>query len=570
MEANHPASKNTRPLLSMPIPFTSTAENICDNNDIAMLSNGELGTPSSGPLPLELMVLIFGYAIPSAEERGSVDPRRFSPFALAHVCRSWRSITLGAPQLWADVATSSFGADLVTARKVLAFWLEKAADAPTSISHTPDFGNWLALRLDNNVYEQYRQETDSFIEEAVKCPSQNQSLSLKVFKSRQLDRVLDPLREHRPDVSVPRDQVEAKFPLLEELELASMSTDAGSMRAEASIDGDDVFTSIDIACPRLSHLKLGFADHSTIPGPKVLRMRTMRSLDLEQCASLQPCLRWIDVCPDLRKLTVKLSCKEQDLDFVEEDEMDEEERSHLQDIDVEGLVAELTGNAVSPVAPITFFRRPRRLPDLTTLDIQGACSPENVARLLGVLVTPSLRELKLSSFTGGASGSTELSPLRSFLLQCSPKLESLDVNESGMAADELHECLALLPDLRVLRLGRLEDAGELLKHLTVSDKPSLPAMNQLRRMPSTLKVRPEILCPNLDAIYLPHTRIPFDNFVDMAHSRSGKEGGCCQALKVVGVDIKTARKAGRDEKLAALMARGLVVEEVENDMIMAI
>ncbi|KAG5649698.1 hypothetical protein H0H81_002438 [Sphagnurus paluster] len=99
-------------------------------------------------LPTELLQIIFLWCLPSRNSDRKITE---APLLLAHVCSTWRTLSLATPELWASLHIHAAflqrprRAELSSYKKALGIWLWRSGTRPLSISLIEEQSNFLVM-----------------------------------------------------------------------------------------------------------------------------------------------------------------------------------------------------------------------------------------------------------------------------------------------------------------------------------------------------------------------------------------------------------------------------------------
>lgn len=386
-------------------------------------------------LPTEIIIDIFKLCLPTAATRREKPLHLLPPFTLSWTCKSWRRICLDSPCLWADVRLGHKGSDPEGDVRLLELFLERSAYSPISLQLTyevDDAGN--PVLFNGPRKEAYIDGMEHLIDVALSCIHR-----WRVFEVHALDIVGLRRLFSAIVIGAPR------------LERLSLST------KYLAFFGD--FHMIDFSsCPNLQAVRL--SSPMITPSSRSLTMRNLTTLDLRFCASIEDCMQWIDLCPNVEELTVRLFCTRPD--FLGEE-------------------VGFDWNANGRCAGV------RRLRRLKTLDIQGFSTEADLRPLLNIIEAPKLETFALNMYNLVDEAAS--TPILGFLRRSQPAMKSFKLSGIPMDENELVSCLRILPDLRTLIIGQKLDSI-LLQALTI---PQTSTSTESRR--ST-----RALCPLLAEI----------------------------------------------------------------------
>ena len=513
--------------------------------------NGMLYGQSSRHIPTELLVHIFSLSLPDHDRRLRTSRHLLPPFTLSQVCHSWRTLVLNTPRLWSDIDTTIYGTKSDRACRDLQLWASRAGDTPISIRHTPYIFDGLHILLAGATSGVYETETTAFMEAIAGLAKRLRYLTLNVLNTDVLEPLFRLINIDRPSESdgatISQQDLDAlsAFPLLEELDLSS--THLGILAEEYSLEN------IDIACPRLRRLSL--LAPANIPGEHVKAMQSMRSLDLKFVTALSHCLRWIQICPNLENLSLGLFCRDEVGQVGDNDWMDQLEREEME------VESELDGDDEGwVIVPEPRPQPQRRIPAstivhyhlhrLTTLNIWVCSSPGDLAYLLSDLEAPALTVFRVATSVISQSNARWPSVL-DFIRRSRPHLDEFECSGTLMVPEDVRASLALLPDLRVLKLGKSREVDAVLSHMVAPESG-------------------EVLCPKLEGLSLEESTFSMDILAAMVSSRcgamdTGSKEVACQPLKMLRMDDRYVDAAKEHPLMLECLSRGLKLERVPVD-----
>ncbi|PAV14608.1 glycoside hydrolase family 79 [Pyrrhoderma noxium] len=123
-------------------PKNSHGHLIKDDHSLNLIPDGHLLGKQLSSLPYELLSEIFLWCCPNIFYRTFCHPH--SALTLSHVCRKWRSVVLGTPQLWTYTNLQAKRLDIESTTNLVLLWAEHAGACP------------LVIDLDLSEYAQYK------------------------------------------------------------------------------------------------------------------------------------------------------------------------------------------------------------------------------------------------------------------------------------------------------------------------------------------------------------------------------------------------------------------------------
>lgn len=452
-------------------------------------------------LPSEIIVDIFEFCLPSKTTRQETPLHLLPPFTLSWVCKSWRQICLASPTLWTDVRLGQKGSDPEGDARLLELALERSAHLPVTLSliyEVDDTGN--PVIFDDTRREAYFNGVERLLDVALSNIHRWRVFEIHVLDIVVLWRLFSAIVIGAP-----------------QLEKLSLST------KYLAFFGD--FHIIDFSlCPKL--LSVCLSSPLITPSSNSTPMNHLTTLELMFCTSVEDCLQWLDLCPNIERLTMRLFCTRPD--FLGEE-----------------IGFNWTANGRS--AGI------RQVPRLLSLDIVGFSSEADMRSLLNVLDVPNLRSFACNMYD--LVEQTAWTPVLDLLRRSQPPLEKFKLSGTPMEEANLISCLRFLPGLKKLIIGQ-KLPGELLRSLTFSGQSELSSDKQ-------------VLCPSLEEINLVDGSYPIALLEEMVASRClfrerlDRENQ--STLKRLLVAPRVLFKVTAAHGIAASRDQGLEVESREPD-----
>lgn len=242
-----------------------------------LLSNGSL--TSKFDIPKELVSEIFLYCLDNVDELGCTVPGTLlAPLTLTWVCRSWRNTAISTRNLWTGLSLKYRPLRAADNMQLLLLWMARsdplsfavrfscAADPTEEMFSSPGSVQELAVQ---------------FVNALLTCSSRWRALEITV-----------------PDVSVVApifDALARTSSGLQHLSVASLNLQFRSDPIHVDLSLIRELRSVSLVTPLVRPLTLMQTD-----------LPLLTTLELHFCSSLQACLTWLDMCPNIRSLTVRL------------------------------------------------------------------------------------------------------------------------------------------------------------------------------------------------------------------------------------------------------------------------
>ncbi|KAH8115596.1 hypothetical protein DFH11DRAFT_1834403 [Phellopilus nigrolimitatus] len=421
------------------------------------VENGRLCS-RSGPLPPEILSEIFKYCLPSESTRTNTFLHLLPPLTLTWVCRYWRNLCLSLPSLWTDVILGHHGTDPEGDTRILDMWIPRSGCLPMSFKLNHESKDELEdLYFDPD--ETYTNGIRTLIGKALPCVHRWRKFEI-----------------HALDVSMLEQVFAAQVIDAPQLECLGFSATYLGFFGDVRRLDFSLCSSLKTICLRIP----------MICPTNTAIMENMTNLELWFCTSIEDCLQWIDICPALERLFVRLFCSRPE------------------------LLEQVTEWASSEPRQGTM----RHLQQLTHLEIYGTSSETDLGPLIDVLNVPALRSLQVTMLD-----MLDVDPDWTHILDCvrrsHPPLETLKISGTPMLTEDILECLELLPGLTKLSLGKAHQADILIQALSVPQHNLRAGENSM--LPGAMHER--VLCPSLKALDIANSVWTLELLMDMVASR---------------------------------------------------
>lgn len=356
-------------------------------------------------LPQEVVADIFFACLPTNDERGTSALQALAPLTLSWVCSSWRALCLSSPELWTSIALGHSGLSPKQDIPILKLWIQRSAQLPLSLCFNYEVDDASKpVIFDAATNASYIDGVKRLLKTALSCIDRWQSFRIHVLDVNVLEQVFLALV--------------AGAPKLQSLALSTKYL---------GFFGDIHILNFS-KCPKLKNI--GLSTPMLVPSTQTNPMTSVTSLDLRFCTSIENCLQWLDLCPALEILLVRLFCSRPDL---------------------------LHGREQSASAE----RGVRRLSRLTTLNIHGFSVDADPGPLLDNLDVPALTHLRIYMYDTIQS-SSDWTHVNALVERSRPRLEVLSLAATPMSVERIVSCLQHLPYLKELSVRNMWNCDELL------------------------------------------------------------------------------------------------------------
>ncbi|EJD00699.1 uncharacterized protein FOMMEDRAFT_157796 [Fomitiporia mediterranea MF3/22] len=465
-------------------------------------SNGQLGSGPSTVLPTEILAEVFECCLPSSLERLETPLQRLAPLVLTWVCKAWRDLCLSIPTLWTDLAVGHRGSDPVGDIRILKIWLSRSRYLSISLKLNYEIDDALRPVLFNqDKNERYVNGMYQLLGLAIRCIERWSTFEIHTLDISVLDQVFLAI-------------VTRGSPWLVNL---SFSTKYLGFFGDVHV--------LDFSkCPSLKSICLRSPMIS--PVAQSATMKNMTRLELRFCSSVDDCLRWIDICPALEQLIVRLFCSN----------------------------PELLGREIEWLPE----QRPRCIPRLKELEVHNFSIEADAGPLLDVLDVPALTSLKVNMYDmidapGHWTHVTDL------VRRSRPPLETLELQGTPMSIEDIIRCLDILPSIKQLSIGTRRPTDELIKALSVDA--------QQEETPHELSTV-ACLCPSLKVLDLVNTTWSLDLLANSVFSRcNGKS--TVTFLEELRLSSENSRNVMEHPAFVQSRARGLKIVERETNLLIS-
>ncbi|OCB90743.1 hypothetical protein A7U60_g2042 [Sanghuangporus baumii] len=457
-------------------------------------------------LPTEVVAGIFEYCLPSGPERLDVPLQRLAPLTLTWVCKSWRNLCLSLPTLWTELAIGHNGSIPEEDVHLLELWIVRSGYLPISLRFNYEIDDELRPVLFNQEeHQKYQLNMQKLLSTALECIERWSTFEIHALDISVLDQIFLAI-------------VTRGSPWLKDL---SFSTKYLGFFGDVYV--------IDFSlCPSLRSIRLRSPMISPVSESDV--MQNMTRLELRFCSSVEDCLHWINICPALEELIVRLFCS--NVDALAD------EFQHLP------------------------FHNPRCLQRLKYLEVHNFSSEVDVGGLLDVLDTPALDSLTINMYDMIESW-TRWTHLLDLLRRSEPSLETLNILGTPMTMEDTVQCLQLLPNLKKLGVGTRSNTDMLLKALfetPESAKQDVPEFAPL--------------CPILNLLDLVNCSWSTDLLASIVSSRSiGSDFAMrpktrsVSTLSEIRLDHDNAQRARQHPVIMSHVLEGLKIVECETNLL---
>jgi hypothetical protein len=364
-------------------------------------------------LPHEVTAQVFHSCLPTRDERLSSPLHTLAPLTLSWVCRSWRHLCLSLPELWITLTLGHRGSNPDSDVEALKMWLKRSGHLPVSLSFNYVVDDAFSpILFDRDSNHRYVKGMEALLRVALSSIDRWKSFQIHVLDISFLDNLLMSLTMGAP--------------LLQVLALSTKYL---------GFFGDVHLLDFSL-CPSLRSVHLSTT--MLTPTAQTAAMTNMTKLEMRFCTSIEDCLRWIDLCPALESLVVRMFCSRPEL---------------------------ISEQALRP--PVGADRKIRRLSHLTYLEVHGFSTDSDPGPLLDQLDLPALDTFLLTMYDTIES-TPHWTHVTDLVRRSSPPLKHLKLSSSPLTVDNIIACLRDLPRLERLSVRQLWDCDELLSALSPS------------------------------------------------------------------------------------------------------
>ncbi|PAV19529.1 hypothetical protein PNOK_0446300 [Pyrrhoderma noxium] len=419
-------------------------------------------------LPVEILAEIFEYCLPSSQERQNAPLHTLPPLTLSWVCKLWRELCLSLPKLWTTVTLGHRATNPADDISIFKLWLSRSKHLPISINlHYEVNDSAKPMHFDPEKNGVYTKGMKKLIKQAL----------TSVHRWRKFE-------IHTLDISVLKQifvSLVIGAPQLEEL---GLSTRYLGFFGDVHI--------VDFAlCPALRTVRM--LTPMICPATPANTMENMTTLELRFCTSIEDCLQWVDICPALEQLSIRLFCSQTDL-----------------------IGHEIGWRWSDPSQSKT-----RYLPKLQRLEMHGFSRDSDLGPLIDVLDVPALKSLHINMYDM-VDTPTRWTHVIQLVRRSKPDIEQLSLLGTPMLGEDFDECLKLLPNINSLAIGCPDVLGtdDLLKAMV----PELNEGNQGPGInPGSEKGNRQtemVLCPSLRVLDLSQSSWSLSLLVSAVLSRA--------------------------------------------------
>ncbi|KAH8115580.1 hypothetical protein DFH11DRAFT_1294423 [Phellopilus nigrolimitatus] len=472
------------------------------------VEDGRPGSRLFGALPLELLAEIFKYCLPSDSTCVNTSHHLLPPLTLTWVCRYWRNACLSLPRLWTDIMLGHNGHDPEGDARLLDLWISRSGRFPMSLK--------LNYELCDAQKDVYIDGIRVLIDKALTCIHRWRRFEIHALNASVLEPVFIKLASGAPR--------------LECLGLSTQSPSFFSNPHLLNLSSCSSLQTVRILLPQIC---------PTYPAPV---MENLTNLELRFCMSIEDCLQWVDICPSLESLSARLFCNR----------------------------SEFLGQELGWIWSNSGQGRMRHLRRLTHLELHGFSIESDLGPLIDVLDVPALKTLQVIMYD-----MVEVESRWTHILDCvrrsDPPLETLKISGTPMLAEDILECLQLLPGLTKLSLSSVHDADILIQALSV---PKHDLRGEERSVLSGA-IPERLLCPSLKVFDLASLPWSLELLASMVASR------CLRAhvteltdrhanLEELHVDETTVATVIEHRTICECLDQGLKIEKSEPDMLLSV
>ncbi|PAV15826.1 hypothetical protein PNOK_0868400 [Pyrrhoderma noxium] len=408
--------------------------------------NGHLKT-RSGYIPVELLSEIFRHCLPTEGVGHSTPNPLNAPLLLSSVCRSWRDIALSTHGLWTDIFLAHMPDKIENGMRLLELWISRSGALPMDIQLAFGSAHFNSENLNPDPDPDSESDLSTAIDAPMLLKDANYDDPSFQEKFKVLIKTICSLHKRWGVLQIISPTLPFIQPIINLLPHASNLQDFCISSRELRFSGDNFEVGFPLNSP-LQKLRL-IAPHAAPSKSSLTEHRllsNLRTLELHFCSSLQTCLDWIDLCPDIENLLVRFFFTE-DQDIVD---------------------------SIDPQAS----RRIRRLPNLASIELTcftRGSNQSDPAKLLDLLDLPNLDVLELDlnhhydpfrdrnqdqdQNPGGVEqGSSSWTHISRLLERSGTDLWGLILHGIPITYSELLLCLQLSPRLEYLGCDSVSEA----------------------------------------------------------------------------------------------------------------
>lgn len=481
-----------------------------------LISTPETPAPALDCLPTELLSDIFEWCLPDDANRRDAPLHLLAPWTLTWVCRQWRIVCLSTPKLWTRIKLGHYGSEPAGDEQILDLWLSRSSILPLYISLTHEMRDNFESVVFNDARKQaYLRGMLAVFNKVISV-----SHRWRVFKLHTLEpNVLEPILS----------TLVVGAPLLENMVISTKYL---------GFFGDIRILDLSL-CPNLRAVQL--LCPKMCPSPyQESPMASMQHLNLRFCTSVEDCLRWLDLCPILETVKVRLFSARPGFNELRYSRMQNKERT-------------------------------RRLRKLRYFELHCFSVDPNSAVLLDLLELPNLKHLLVNMHD--MSAYHEWSHAFDLIQRSKASLEVLEL-WGETATRNVFDCLRCSPRLHTLSLGRSMTVDDILSTLKVNFNARFLDDSQTSLVSET---NDNILCPNLEVVNLSDSSWSLDVLVDMVTSRCTRpcniqqnESSRFRAIRRLGLDATALPSVRNHMDIGACMEEGLSVGAVDGQLFTSI
>lgn len=352
-----------------------------------ILPNGQL-TSRSGYIPNEVLSIIFAYAIPLDHIDCTTPHPLEAPLNVSQVCKLWRQVALSTARLWDGVHFARGPERIYDSKSLLDLWIKRSAHLPIGIRLGVECGDGILFEaeMENNPDYEFRKGIRLFVESALSCSDRW--------------RVIEFFVPEMP-FATPIMQALVKSTTIQHIGISSRYLGLYEQPQDYDFSNNQNLETVRLVTPII---------RPAIPPEVSVALRSLVSLDLHFCPSFQTCLTWIDMCPNLVSLVLRL--------FITDDGIIPRQARHI-----------------------------RTLPMLEKLELTflAATSRCNPGQLLDSLSCPSLKSLEVD--LNHMYDADQWAHAGDLLGRSQTRLKELTLLGTPMSPADVLQCLVLSPDL---------------------------------------------------------------------------------------------------------------------------
>lgn len=481
-----------------------------------LVRTSETPVPPLDCLPTELLSDIFEWCLPDDASRRDAPLHRLAPWTLTWVCRQWRIVCLSNPKLWTRIKLGHYGSEPAGDEQILDLWLSRSSILPLHISLTHEMNDSLqSVVLNDDRKQAYLRGMLVVFNKVISVSHRWRVFKIHTLEPNALEPILSALVIGAPCIESM--VVSTKYlGFFGDIRILDLSL-CPNLRA------------VQLLCPKIC------------PSPyQESPMASMQHLNLRFCTSVEDCLRWLDMCPILETMKVRL--------FSARPGFNELRYSRMQNI-----------------------QRIRRLSKLRYFELHCFSVDPSPAVLLDLLELPNLKHLLVNMHD--MSAYHEWSHAFDLIQRSKASLEVLEL-WGATATRNVFDCLRCSPRLHTLSLGRSMTVDDILSNLKVRSNPQFLDDTQASLVAET---KDDILCPNLEVVNLSDSSWSLDVLVDMVTSRctrpcniQQKESSRCRALRRLGLDATALPSVLNHMDIGVCTEKGLSIGVVDGQLFTSI